>query len=656
VDLPPPFPLLLALAPAIVAIATALMARRVVPALLAGVITGAAVANLDALANGHVITAFEALGGFLLEAVIPGAASFRLDLRGEGNLLFGALSGDLGDLNWDHLIITAFSLTIAVMVGILGRSGGTRALVRGVERLAHGPRGAQVAAWLAGFIVFFDDYANCLVVGSAMGPVFDRFRVSRAKLAFIVDCTAAPVASLALVSTWVGYEIGLIGSELDKVGSDLSPLGLFIEALPYAFYAVAALALVGAVAIMGRDYGPMLAEEEAARGGAELTDPGPPTRWPHALAAVIPVVTLIGAALGGLWIDGSRRLAGQASTAPPTWLDVLAAADPFQSLLWASLIAAGLAAILAVMTGGLPLRRLPTAIWGGLKPVLPAITVLFLAWGLGNAMEATRAAEHLTELARPSTTFSFVGAPVHLPYTPAGKARRVEFRVVDDRDRVVHRGSALPTSAGDQRYTWNGDAIGGGAARPGRYRLDVTATDAEGAPIGVLIRAEERFAPWLLPAVVFVVAAATAFATGTSFGTMAILIPLVVPLGLSLQGGEVGPVLLASLAAVLSGAIMGDHASPISDTTVLSALGAGVDLMTHVRTQLPYALTAGVVALLFGFVPAGLGVNPWLLLAACVGAVALFVRVVGRHPRPPPPPEPLITLAFEERASDYEAP
>ena len=625
-DLPFPLPTLLALSPALVAIAVALLSQRVLPALFAGVVVGAAVAHLEEIAVGHVIGAFESLGAFLADAAVPGASSLRLDLEGDGPLFFGWLQGDLASLSVDHLIITAFAVCIAAMVGVLGRSGATRALVRSVEGLARGPRGAQVAAWLAGLVVFFDDYANCLVVGSAMGPVFDRFRVSRAKLAFIVDCTAAPIASVALVSTWVGYEVGLIASELDKLGADLSPLGLFVEALPYAFYAASALALVGAVAVFGRDFGPMLDAERAARAAFPFVDEEPPSPGWYALVAALPIVALVGGALGLLYLDGSGKVA-DASTA--SFFDILAAADPFRSLLWATLGALALAVVLAVATGGLAIRRVPAALWAGVKPVVPAVGVLLLAWGLGNAMEATRAADELTALARPSPTFTHRGGTAEIPITLTAEAARVRVAVVDAAGVTVASGRVDP-GVGERIFRWDGSTAAGVVAPPGPYTIRVRATDADGGAVDAIVHARERFPPFLLPAVVFVVAAATALATGTSFGTMAILVPLVVPLGFALTGGAPEPVLLASVAAVLSGAILGDHASPISDTTVLSALGAGVDLVTHVRTQLPYALSAGVIALVGGFVPAGLGISPWISLAVCVGATVLLVRVVGQ--------------------------
>lgn len=654
-DLPTPIPLALALSPALVAIAVALLSRRVVPALLTGMVVGAAVAHLDAIFDGKAIDAFEALAGYFVEAIVPGLSHFELDLRGEGEHLGGLLSGDLQSLDPAHLLIVGFSICVAGMVGVLGRSGGTRAMVRVVERFAKGPRAAQVAAWFSGGLVFFDDYANCLVVGSAMGPVFDRFQVSRAKLAFIVDCTAAPIASVALISTWVGYELGLINTELTKMGSDLSALGLFLEALPYAFYALTALTLVGAVAVMGRDFGPMLQEERRVRSLPPPVDDEPPSHPLHALIALVPILVMILLTLTFLLQDGRHSLAEAGTLASATLLDVLSAADPFWALLWGSSIALGVASLLAVLTGGLTLSRLPSATWLGIKPVLGALAVLFLAWGLGNAMTETKAAEHLTDLVRPSDTFAFSGDHAQIPFTLSAPAKRAEIAVLTPIGLALYSELLRDLEAGENTYTWDGSTFAGVEVSPSAYRLRVSAYGADGEPVEAVVRGRDRFPVWLLPAAVFLIAAATAFATGTSFGTMAILVPLVIPLGLTLQGGEVGPVLLGSIAAVLSGAILGDHASPISDTTVLSALGAGVDLVLHVQTQLPYAITAGIIALVFGFIPAGLGVSPWILIPLCIALTLLAVRVLGQPVgRPPAPPDQSLVESQPKRDALYE--
>lgn len=655
-DLPAPLPLVLALAPALVAILLALTTRRVWLSLFSGVVAGAIVAHLPDVVSGQVLDAISAVVSYLVDAVLPGLSAFEPELSGEGDLLGGAVSGDLSSLDFSHLIITAFSLAVAGMVGVLSRSGGTRALVRLVEGLARGPRGAQVAAWLAGGLIFFDDYANCLVVGSSMGPLFDRFRVSRAKLAYIVDSTAAPVASLAIVSTWVGYEVGLLGDELLKAGSAASPFAVFLSALPYRFYGFVTLAMVGAVAISGRDFGPMLtAEREARRADrppAEVTGGVPGKAW----TAIVSVVLLVGFTFG--WIlysgvdgvyQGALAAAVEAGVSDPgaaAWtavsetalFDVIGAGDPYYSLLWGSLAALVAASGLALLTRTLSVRTLPRAVWAGMAPVFEALGILFLAWALGNAMAETGAARELGALVRPTNVVELQSGPLTVEWHAVEAADSARVVIATPAGEVVRTRRLGRLDVGGDRFVWDGRDDAGRRVPEGAYTATVQAENADGDGVDVLVRGEQRFPAWLLPAVVFAVAAGTAFATGTSFGTMGILIPLAVPLAVGIEA-EPGAILYGSVAAVLAGAILGDHASPISDTTVLSALGAGVDLVTHVRTQLPYALIAGGISIVLGYLPGGLGVSPWILVPlGCVVAIGTVI-VFGRSPEPPLPGE-----------------
>lgn len=659
-DLPFPIPLLLALSPALVAVILALSTRRVVLSLLFGVAAGAVVAHLDQVLAGQVYDSLTTLVAVLVDAVVPGLSGFDINLDGQGSLLWGSVDGDLADLDTSHLVITAFSLLVAGMVGVLGRSGATRALVRMVEGLAKGPRGAQVSAWLAGGIVFFDDYANCLVVGSALGPLFDRFRVSREKLAYIVDSTAAPVASIALVSTWVGYEVGLIGDELVKAGSTADAFPIFLSALPYRFYGFVTLAMVGAVALSGRDFGPMLAAERAARKAPRPTSTEPSPVDSGAWVAITSVAGLLVVVFAYLLIQGTLRVADgepfvQTLLSAP-FFSIIGAADPFAAMFWGSLVALATAWVGAGLGDALPWTELPRATWRGMMPVVEALGVLFLAWALGNAMSQTGAADALSELVAPSDTIAFEGAPVELAWHVLEATEKTRVQVVDAQGAVVFSRDLGAVEPGPGRLEWAGKTAAGGAIASGAYALQVIGTDALGEPVKTLVRGEERFPSWMLPSIVFLVAAGIAFATGTSFGTMGILIPLAVPLGVWLEAGDPGPILLGSIAAVLAGAILGDHASPISDTTVLSALGAGVDLVDHVRTQLPYALTAGAISLLFGYVPAGLGVSPWLLIPLGCGLAVLSVWFFGRRSDPPtlPPIDEADLVRTDVFAPTYE--
>ncbi|MCB9667860.1 MAG: Na+/H+ antiporter NhaC family protein [Alphaproteobacteria bacterium] len=515
----------LSLAPALVAIVLALVTRRVELALAFGVLIGGVVAA----------------GGAPIDAIVRVA-----------KYVGGAIGWSDGAFSVDHVEISAFSLLVAATVGVMGASGGTRAVIRQVERLAKGRRGAMVSAWLGGMVVFFDDYANCLVVGNAMGPLADRYGVSRQKLAYIVDSTAAPIASLAIVSTWVGYEVGLIADQLPAGGPNA--FSVFLASVPYRFYSILTLVFVGAIALSNRDFGPMWHAEAAARPHAaeEDADDGA-SPW----LAAVPVGLLVAGTLGWLVIRGwaaldpakvagvSASLAGAEGFAGRVngASAVLGAANPYHAMLFGSLLA-----LTTAVAGALAARRLeagavPRIAWDGARQVADALLVLYLAWALSNAMGDTGASKALTGL-------------------------------ID---------GTLPA--------------------------------------------------WSLPGSTFVLAAATAFATGTSFGTMGILIPIALPVALQLAPGDLH-ILYGTTAAVLAGSCLGDHASPISDTTILSAVGSGTSLVEHVRTQTPYALSAGVLALVCGYLPVGLGVSVWACLAVGSVATVALVLVVGR-PVPP---------------------
>ena len=506
-----------ALLPPLVAVALALTTKKVEPSLFTGVVVGALVAAWpDPLAAADGLATYA-------------AAAVGFDL-----------SGDTTTFDSGHLEVTVFSLLVAATVGVVSRGGGTRALVRRVEGVAKDARGAGVASWLAGGIVFFDDYANCLVVGNAMGPLCDRFGVSRAKLAYIVDSTAAPVASLALVSTWVGYEVGLIQDALQTVGSELSALNVYVASLPYRFYSLFTLAFVGMMAWSCRDFGPMREREIEARGRARTA---PSDAGSAAVGSIwlgiVPIAALVLVTMAVLYLGGLHALGDAAADA--ALFEVLGEANPFRAMLIGSAVGYALAVVLGMRT--LALKQLWTASLHSGGAVGKALVVLYLAWMLGSAIQATGASSYLIGLL----------------------------------------GEAVPAAA--------------------------------------------------LPTVTFLLAAAIAFATGTSWGTMGILFPLVVPMAVTLEGPMPGPVLLGTTAAVLAGACFGDHTSPISDTTVLSSLGAGVDVVTHVRTQLPYALATGAVAVAAGYVPAGLGVSPWLLLP--IGVLVLAAGLFFIEPVPP---------------------
>ncbi|MEX0691526.1 MAG: Na+/H+ antiporter NhaC family protein [Gemmatimonadales bacterium] len=536
----PVLPGWLSIVPPLIAIVLALIFREVVTSLLAGVFIGAMfVAGMNPLA-GLMLT----VDTFVREA--------------------------LGDP--DHAAIIIFSLLLGGMVGIMSRMGGTRAVVEAVTPFATTRRRGLFATWAAGLAIFFDDYANTLIVGNTMRPLTDKLKISREKLAYIVDSTAAPVAVLVFVSTWVGFEIGLIGDALHQAAvqypadpalqaelTGASPFSVYLHSVPFLFYPLLAVFTVAILTWTGRDFGPMLKAEQRALSGGGLFRPGAqlaadtgselaeapagtPMRWWN---GAIPVLTVVVVVVTGLLWTGMQAL-GEGD--PATLSNILGSADPFKGLLWGSFAGCLVAVVLAVSQRIASLRDAVGAWVGGMRAMLLAMVILILAWSLGEVTVALNTAGWLTSMLSDS----------------------------------------MPMR--------------------------------------------------LLPVTTFVIAALISFATGTSWGTMAILFPLVVPLsvamggGVNFEGGEHYTVLLGAISSVMAGAIFGDHCSPISDTTVLSSMASGCDHVDHVRTQLPYALMVAGVGMLVGDIPTAYGLSPWISLPLGMVIIWSIIRVVGRKP------------------------
>ncbi len=519
----------LSLLPPILAIGLALLTRQVIVALLLGVWVGSCI-----LYNWNPLSGFLHLGD---------------------RFLVSALADE------DHATILLFSTVLGGMVGILSRSGATEGIVQYLAGKVRGRRGGQLSTAMMGSVIFFDDYANTLLVGNTMRPLTDRLRISREKLAYIVDSTAAPVVTVAVVSTWVGFEVGLIQDAMTKLSGDGSAYTFFLRTIPYGFYPILTLFFVYLIAGLGRDYGAMLtAERRAFTTGALLREGAQPAsdtrvfesvvgdRPPaHPLVATLPILLVIMVTGFGLWWNGLQELQAK-GVVDPNFRQILNAADSYAVLMWAALSGALAAGVLVLATGRMNLRETVEGWVAGAKAMLIAVVILLLAWSLSEVCSVLQTANYLVEVCRQ-------GLPAHL-----------------------------------------------------------------------------------LPTVTFLLAAAIGFATGTSWGTMAILMPLIYPLGALLPGheglaaGVSQSIHLASVSAVLAGSVFGDHCSPISDTTILSSLASGSDHMDHVRTQLPYAATVGLVAIAVGYLPAGYGFPPALSLLA--GALLLLVIVLwcGRKP------------------------
>jgi Na+/H+ antiporter NhaC len=508
--------------PPIVAIAIALALRNVIPALLVGVWLGATALN-----------AFSPVG------VVTGLLdSFQVFVK-------GALA------NADHAAIILFSMMIGGMVGIITRNGGMASIVKMIVSRAKSAIGGQVAVWLMGLMIFFDDYSNTLVVGNTARPITDQLKISREKLAYIVDSTAAPVVCLALITTWIGYEVGLIGDALQGIPelANAQAYTIFLNSIPYSFYPILAVVFVLSVASTGLDLGPMYTAELRARQGqvsptmsenlpamqGEDLEPKPniPLR---AINAFVPLAVLISSLLVGLYVTGEGD----------TVTDIAGSADAYKAMMWASFAGVVTAAVMTVGQRLLSAHETVDAWYGGVRAMLFAMIILVLAWSLSDVTFELNTAGYL----------------------------------------VTILADTLPVA--------------------------------------------------LVPAAVFVLSAITAFTTGTSWGTMGILMPLVVPLTWAVMvandmtSAADMHLLYSAVACNLAGAVWGDHCSPISDTTVLSSMASGCDHIEHVRTQMPYAMLVGVVGLLVGTIPGGFGVSPWISIVIGIVVLVATLRFFGR--------------------------
>jgi len=446
-----------------------------------------------------------------------------------------------------YAAILIFTMIIAGTLGLVTKAGGAQAIAEALASKAKTARGGMVSAWVMGLIIFFDDYASCIIAGNTARPVTDRLRISREKLSYMIDSTAAPIATIALISTWIGFELGVIGDGYAAIGMEEAPVYLiFLQSIPYRFYSIFALALVIILSLSMKDYGSMYdAEVRARKEGKLLRDgavplsatdtevlqpkEGTPIRW---FNFVIPVLVIIVATFVGLYVEGGGTEAGVTIT------EAFGNADSSVVLLWASSLGALVTLVMVLAQKLVPLQEAIDTIINGAKSVFPALIILVLAWALSYISGELGTADYL------------VG--------------------------VVER---------------------------------VGITGA------------------ILPLLIFLLSCFMAFAMGTSWGVMGIVTPLAIPVAFAI-GGE--PLIIPTLASVLTGAIFGDHCSPLSDTTILSSTGAGADHIDHVRTQIPYAVTGAVVAAVFGFIPAGLGVPPIISIIVGIVVLIIFVRLVGK--------------------------
>lgn len=456
-------------------------------------------------------------------------------------------------------------LVIGGVIHLVAKMGGAKAVAEALARKAKTAKSTQLVTLLLGLAVFFDDYANSLIVGPIMKPVADKMKISRERLSFIIDATAAPIAGLAIVSTWVGLEVGLINDAfVNGVGQQVDAFGVFLQTIPYRFYNILILFFVFITSFLLKDFGPMYkAEIEARRREIKegKKNNSSESNIEHAELepkegiklsiwnAIIPIGTLVATALICFYFSGYSSIMGgedialqQMMTSSPMSFraiqEAFSASDAsvalFQSALLSSIVAMTIGVIKKIFTIS---EAIETWI-DGMKPLLITGLILLLAWSLSSVIKDLGTAKYLVTLLSGS----------------------------------------LPN--------------------------------------------------FLLPSLIFVLAAIISFATGTAYGTMGILMPLAIPLAYSMNPDM--SYVIVSTSAVLTGAIFGDHCSPISDTTILSSMGAGCNHIAHVNTQMWYALFVASITIVFGYIPAGFGLQWYIVLPISLLAVYLGVQILGK--------------------------
>ncbi len=561
-------PLWLSILPPLIAIALALIFKEVIISLFIGIWSGAFIA-----------------GGLRFESIYYFLDSIF-------SVVYKYIIAALADA--DHLSIIIFSLLIGGMVAIISKNGGMAGVVKALAKYARSARSSQFITWLLGVSIFFDDYANTLIVGNTMRSVTDKFKISREKLAYIVDSTAAPVSAIAFITTWIGAELSYIAdatSGLEGFDASLTPYSIFISSLKYSFYPMLTLVFILIIIYLKKDYGPMHAAEMRARttgqvSSANTSDEDEPNmedlspvkgaklKWSNAVLPVLAVilVTLIGLVDTGMeslyyelvdlgkaptsasWSNVWSSLAFLSEQKDPSFFmkmgKLIGSSNSYIALLWSSFAGLVLAIFLSVGRKVMNLHDTMHYMVMGFKTMLPALIILTLAWSL-----------------------------------------------------------AIITS--DELHT-----------------ADYLTSILEG-----------NVSPYAMPVIIFVLAAFIAFSTGSSWSTMAILYPIAIPTtwaiaqAQGMDANAANELLFNVISIVLAASVVGDHCSPISDTTILSSLASDCNHIDHVRTQLPYAITVGVVSILIGFIASLLGggllVCFTLFLASCIG-LFFFVKLFGK--------------------------
>ncbi|MDQ0229716.1 Na+/H+ antiporter NhaC family protein [Metabacillus malikii] len=503
--------------PPILAIIMVILTRRVLLSLGVGIVSSA----------------------FLIE--LKPEVSILSTIKGTFTSIFDTFIGVFiadGAVNTWNVYIILFLLILGIITALISMSGGSRAFGEWAEKRVKTRVGAQFTAAFLGILIFIDDYFNALAVGQVSRPITDRQKVSRAKLAYIIDSTSAPVCVISPISSWGAFIIATLAGIFTKIQVDIAPLEAFVKMIPLNYYALTSLILVFVIAYFNINLGSMKVHEERAMATGQVIDPKmapigdvedelPVSDKGTVANLVLPIVALIVGTVSSMLLTGYSAIEDKTNV---TIFTIFENTDVSASLLYGGLFGLIITLILYLMKN-MDRKSLPLGIGMGMKSMLPAIYILIFAWVIVDLIKGLGTGEYLASLVENSN--------LNIAY---------------------------------------------------------------------------------LPVILFLLAAFTAFATGSSWGTFGIILPI---------AGEIAAVtniemLLPTMAAVLAGAVLGDHCSPISDTTILSSTGAGSHHMDHVMTQLPYALIGGAIAAV-GYLVLGLTGSSLAGLAAIFLLIVLFI-------------------------------
>lgn len=506
----------LSLVPAIVAIALALITKEVYSSLFIGICIG---------------------GAFFAAGAASGFTGFFNHIFSDGMIAQLSDSWNVG--------ILVFLVVLGTMVALMNKAGGSKAFGDWAKTRIKSKAGAQVATICLGILIFIDDYFNCLTVGSVMKPVTDKHKISRAKLAYLIDATAAPICIIAPISSWAAAVSGFVSEGENGIA-------LFCKAIPFNFYAFFTIIMMFFLAAKNFDFGPMAKAEAAINDDYDREEKSEIVSTNgKVIDLIFPIATLIVfCVLGMIYTGGffSAQVAGEvegtfeANPAYLNFMEAFAASDASVGLVLGSFAALIITIAFYLCRKIISFKEIMGCVPDGFKAMVPAILILTLAWTL----------------------------------------------------------KAMTDSLGAKEYV-----------------AGLVGTSAQGLKN-------------MLPAIIFVIAVGLAFATGTSWGTFGILIPICIAAFPSASD----PIRIISISACMAGAVCGDHISPISDTTIMASAGANCDHVLHVSTQLPYALTVAAVSFVTYIVAGacqGLGLIAsaaisWLFGLAALCAALLFIK------------------------------